>query len=299
MSANKIRVLVLGKTGMLGHMVCKVLARDRRLRVFGTQMNRKGGPGYFNVLEGNAGLRALFSRNGGFDYCINCIGITANRIDARDPASVKRARAINAQFPVQLAGTAAQYGCRVIHISTDGVFQGTRSAYTERSRPDCEDIYGRSKLAGEARAENFLTVRCSIMGPSPVEKGGLWEWFIGLPSGAEARGFVNHLWNGVTTLQFAQLCRQIITGGVFDALRGKSAVFHFAPNKPLTKYRLLLILKRFLKKDSVVTPASQGSGQVRRVLRTRYRSLQKLVRYGNSMETAIRELINYERKAHG
>jgi len=299
LSESKLRVLVLGKTGMLGQMVYRLLRQDRRLRVAGTRMDDKRAAGYFNVLDGPRGFARLIEKTGGCDYCINCIGITANKIDESDAASVKRARAINAEFPGWLAAAASGYGCRVIHISTDGVFRGTKPGYTERSRPDCQDVYGRTKLAGEATADNFLTIRCSILGPSPHEKGGLWEWFAGLPAGARVRGYSNHYWNGVTTLQFARLCREIMVTGAFASLRKKSAVFHFTPNRTVTKYRLLEILRRVLKKKITLIKVRQGNGTVRRILRSRFRSLQKLVRHARPMEDAIRELVHYERNKHG
>lgn len=296
MSVNKIGVLVLGKSGMLGSMVMRLLALDSRLSVIGTQMENKSKQGYFNVLDGPRSLERIFSKYNGFDYCINCIGLTANKIKENDPGSVKMARLINAAFPAQLAKVAKKYNALVIHISTDGVFRGTKASYDEYSLPDCRDIYGKTKLEGEIIADNFLTIRCSIIGPSPYEHAGLWEWFVHLPAKSVVRGFVNHIWNGVTTLQFAQLCRAIISNDCFMALRRKSAIYHFAPNKPLSKFALLKILKDSLRKDVAIKKTIQGKLRLSRILRSRFKGLHSLFPNGVTMRQAINQLLTYERK---
>lgn len=299
MSANKAKVLVLGQSGMLGHMAMRLLKEDRRLSVFGTQMNSRGKSGYFNVLEGKSGLGRIFKKHGGFDYCINCIGLTANNIKENDRSLVRRARLINSVFPGELAKIAKRYNCKVIHISTDGVFRGTKASYDEKSRPDCIDVYGKTKLAGEVIADNFLTIRCSIIGPSPYEHAGLWEWFVDLPAGSCVGGYLNHIWNGVTTLQFSQLCRAIILKDCFSALRSKSSIYHFAPNKPLSKFALLKILKRSLKKDVDIKKTTQGRAKISRILRSRFSGLRRLLPYGLTMRKAINQLLIYEGKKNG
>lgn len=299
MSVNKIKVLVLGQSGMLGHMVMRVLKKNPSLAVFGTQMNNRRKPGYFNVLEGEEWLYQIFKKHSGFDYCINCIGLTNDKINKNDNSSVKKAHLINAIFPKQLAKIAKTYKCKVFHISTDGVFRGTRRSYDEKSKPDCHDIYGRTKLKGEINADNFLNIRCSIIGPSPYEHGGLWEWMASLPAGSSVPGFVNHIWNGVTTLQFSQLCQCIILKNCFSALRSKSSVYHFAPNRPISKFALLKILKDCLKKDVNIKRSIQGTGKLSRILRSRFRILRKLSSYDMTMQQAINQLLTYERKKHG
>jgi len=296
LSANKVKILVLGQSGMLGHMVVRVLEGSTKLEVFSTQISCRNKPGYLNALEGRRGLLRIFKKYGSFDYCINCIGLLNDKISADNPSSVRRTRLVNSLFPKYLAKVAGEYGCKIIHISTDGVFQGTKPAYYEDSHPDCKDVYGRTKLSGEVTADNFLTIRCSIIGPSPYEGGGLWEWFSGLARGAQVKGFTNHIWNGITTLQFGQLCKAIIINDYFSILRSRSAVYHFAPNRPLSKFALLKVLKNSLRKDIKVSKATQGPVKVSRILRSRYRFLRKLLPYGLDMQQAVTQLINYERK---
>ncbi|MGW2016797.1 SDR family oxidoreductase [Streptomyces sp. NPDC001927] len=57
--------------------------------------------------------------------------------------------ATTAEGPVRLALVAARYGCRMVHVSSDAVFSGTRVHYDETSLPDPLTPYGAAKAAAE------------------------------------------------------------------------------------------------------------------------------------------------------
>ncbi|XZF62781.1 MAG: dTDP-4-dehydrorhamnose reductase [Gloeotrichia echinulata DVL01] len=60
------------------------------------------------------------------------------------------AMAINGIAPGVIASEAKKVGAAVIHYSTDYVFDGNQqTAYTEQDQPDPQNIYGKTKLAGE------------------------------------------------------------------------------------------------------------------------------------------------------
>lgn len=232
------RVLVLGNTGMLGHMVEHILAADVRFQVRGV------GRSEFDINQTFPPLFQGGGEGGCPDYIVNCIGITARHIDDADPESVARAIRVNAEFPHAFAAAAAQHGVRVIHMSTDGVFSGTSAEpLNEDATPDATDTYGRTKTLGESAASNVLNVRCSIVGPSPVKHEGLWEWIAAQPDGATIDGYTNHAWHGVTTRQFAEFCKRIIAEDRFNALRAGGPVLHLAPNHPISKHDLLCAIR--------------------------------------------------------
>ena len=288
--ANLKHVLVLGSEGMLGQVVYRLLSRSGKLTVRSTCLEHKSDPCYFNVEEGLSRLYKIFERHGPFDYLINCIGILNSKIDERDPESLRRAILINALFPHDLAVQAQAKGARVIHISTDGVFARDAGVCLEDSPLDCDDVYGKTKSLGEVIAPGFLNLRCSIVGPNSIKKQGLLEWFRNQPSGAEVHGYTDHMWNGVTTLQFARLCRKLIVQDFFDAVRDEAPVHHFCPNQTVSKYELLQLFKAAFRPDITVKPVKGQERPMRRILNTRYNGIRAFFDYGQPMQNAIDEL---------
>ena len=81
------------------------------------------------------------------DYIINCAAFTAvDQAESQQEAAFK----VNAGIPKLLAGIAALHHIRLIHISTDYVYDGTRSVpHTENETLAPASVYAHSKLEGE------------------------------------------------------------------------------------------------------------------------------------------------------
>ncbi len=208
---SNIKVAVLGDTGMLGSMVVKVLSEkpfgdDEGFEVHGFNRN------HFDAAKiSQHDLNILLVD---FDYVINCMGLIRPRC-----TNVEEAIKVNALFPHKLAKV---YGIRVIQIATDCA--------------DDPDIYGMTKKLGEVEADNVINIRCSIIGLGG-NKNNLMEWI--LEQKGEIKGYIDHHWNGVTTLAFANLCRGIMRWEQFN--RAKIS-FDSIPNfttADTTKYELL------------------------------------------------------------
>jgi len=284
------RVLILGGKGMLGQMVERLLSKSDGIDVKHTSRGQESTSFYFNAEEGIDGLHEIVEHHGTFDYFINCIGILKNKIDEKESKSVRRAILVDALFPHDLAVLAQETGTRVIHISTDGVFASNAGVCIEDRSPDCNDVYGKTKSLGEVIAPSFLNIRCSIIGHNLPKKQGLLEWFHNQPPGAEVHGYTNHMWNGVTTLQFAKLCRELILQDFFDVARDEAPIHHFCPNQAISKYDLLQLFKTAFRPDITVKPVADQGKPISRILDTRYNSLRDLFDYGQPMEHAIKEL---------
>ena len=103
-----------------------------------------------------------------FDVLINAAGFT--NVDLCETER-DRAFLINAEAPGVLANVCGDKGAKLIHFSTDYVFDGEqRSPYTEEDEANPISIYGESKLAGEknvlASDDRHLVVRVSwVFGP--------------------------------------------------------------------------------------------------------------------------------------
>jgi dTDP-4-dehydrorhamnose reductase len=293
----KKKVLVLGVTGMLGHMVKRVLAESSDIDVHGTQVFDKNAPFYFDVMSGLGELESICDQLPYYDYFVNCIGILPGKIDEKDPDTIRKAIKINSIFPHELSVLARDRSVKVLHISTDGVFSGEADNYFEDDTHDCRDFYGITKSLGEVFDGHFLNLRCSIIGPSPFLGEGLMEWFLRQPASSVVKGYTNHIWHGISTYQLGNLCLKIIAGDHFEELRRESAVFHFAPNRPLTKYELLCLFRDILDKQVNIDAVTSDDKIYKRVLQTRYRGLKNIFPHDIPAARMVSELALYISKS--
>jgi dTDP-4-dehydrorhamnose reductase len=274
--------------GMLGHALVSALSRGFEVR--GTRRPDRAGAIALDAEEGIEPLRRALAAAGCPVLAINAIGIRADRIREDEPASVRRALEVNARFPHALAMVAEELGVRVIHVSTDGVFAANAGRCFEDTPKSAEDTYGRAKSQGEAASPRVLNVRCSLVGPDAVGGRGLFEWFRRQPRGSRVTGYTDQLWNGVTTAQFAELCRLLAAPEQFDAVRAEAPVHHFCPNRTVTKHELLLLFRGALGADVDIAAETSGAPS-RRELGTRLRSLPSLLGADQPMESAIRRMV--------
>jgi len=129
---------------MLGHMVLDVLSETPGLVVEGTHRSNPSDSLYFDAEIEVTRLEEILRSRGGYQYVINCIGVTKTEINETNSRSVRRAILLNALFPHYLADLVRKTGARAFQISTDGVFEGRAQRYFEDSPRDCTDAYGKT-----------------------------------------------------------------------------------------------------------------------------------------------------------
>ncbi|SRR5579883_169901 len=242
------RMFVLGHRGMLGHVVARYAA-EMGWTVL-TSEARYEGRARDPLIED--------VRASGATAVINCLGLTKQRSDDRAALMMT-----NAVFPVQLAMRldATQY---LVHASTDCVFAGTRGQYRIDDRCDAADAYGLSKALGEgiARVPNVTVLRVSVVGPDQAGGRGLLAWFLRQPRDRPIPGYVNHRWNGVTTLEWAT----IAVGYAAAFAAGWPVPRLTQPGTESgSKFDLLCAFRDALARDRCVA-ATQGSEAVDRTL---------------------------------
>jgi dTDP-4-dehydrorhamnose reductase len=290
-----MKVLVLGISGMLGSMVFDYFSKHTDCEVYGTVRTEdyvKNNVFLFDAHNIGQLERETFT-NLSFDYLINCIGITKPFSRDDDPEGVKRAIAINSRFPWELAEYTKERGIKVIQIGTDCVFSGNKGLYDEEDPHDPLDVYGKSKSLGEVFDGSALIIRNSIIGPEVKEqKYFLLEWFLNQPKGGTIGGFEHHTWNGVTTLQFAELCTNIISKDIYDDLLEMSHVHHYIPNNVVTKYELMNIFNEVFERDLIINKINKPAEKVDRTLSSKYELLASISEKLD-MSTAIRRLKHY------
>lgn len=134
-----MKIVIIGANGQLGSDCCKVLAQDHN--AVGCDVPRIDIGNKDNVDEYLTSMQP--------DVIINCAAYTA--VDACE-SELQLAWKVNAEGPKNIAQAAARLDARLIHISTDYVFDGKRPApepYIETDQPNPLSQYGKSKLAGE------------------------------------------------------------------------------------------------------------------------------------------------------
>jgi dTDP-4-dehydrorhamnose reductase len=153
---------------------------------------------------------------------VNCVGIIKQRPAAKDAlASIT----INSLLPFRLAAKLDEWGGRLVHVSTDCVFDGSRGSYSELDRPDAADLYGRTKALGEVVSPNAVTLRTSIIGRELRAHRSLLDWFLS-QNGGKVSGYRNAWWSGVTTNHLAELIVTLISeypalSGLFQVSSGR------------------------------------------------------------------------------
>jgi dTDP-4-dehydrorhamnose reductase len=170
---------------------------------------------------------------------INCIGLPP-----RTPP--EDLLAVNAVFPRRLAAQCAARGARLIHVSTNGVFAGNSGGYTELAVPDATDAYGISKLLGEP--PQCMVLRTSIIGYEGPGGRYLLAWALG-QHGQAIPGFVNHRWNGVTTVALARGVIRILADDLYDP-----GVFHLHASDSVSKYELLDTIREVFGVQLTIVP---------------------------------------------
>jgi dTDP-4-dehydrorhamnose reductase len=268
MSASAPRVLILGGTGMLGHVVAVTMSEtfDVHATVRSSSSPRAARvSGTLHELEAmDSGAVGPLVRELRPSIVVNCLGIVKQRREAEQPLP---AITVNALLPHVVAEACASVGARLIHISTDCVFSGQLphpGRYTEDDLPDPVDLYGRSKLLGEVHADGALTLRTSIIGWELDGASGLLEWAVS-QRGQEVRGFANAWFSGLTTRTLARVIVELV-----DEHPDLSGLYHVAAD-PISKLDLVTALNAALGLD--LTIARVEEPRLNRVLdATRFRT---------------------------
>lgn len=251
-NSTKASVLVLGASGMLGHAVLRIFAAAERYRTFGTVRSRDSiqllpPQVRESVISGvdADNMDSLASILGRLrpTVVINCIGVVKQLAYADEPLT---AIPINALLPHRLAALCQVAGARLVHISTDCVFSGTKGMYREEDVPDALDLYGRSKHLGEVDYPHAVTLRTSIIGSELANPHGLVGWF--LSQTASVRGFVNAVFSGLPTVELARVILDYVLPR--QELRG---VYHVSA-EAISKYQLLRLVATEYGKEIDLIP---------------------------------------------
>jgi dTDP-4-dehydrorhamnose reductase len=247
------KILILGGTGMLGHVLLRYLSTKPEYDVYATARNLYGISNCFpekvkakircdvdadnfdTIIRGLAAIQP--------HIVINCIGLIKQNPIANDPLS---AITINAQLPHRLSLICNTAGVRLVHISTDCVFNGQKGSYKEEDVSDAQDIYGRTKYLGEIDYPHCVTLRTSIIGHELKSKLGLIEWFLAQKN--SARGYTRAIYSGFPTIELAEIIGKYVLPN--DNIQG---IYHVS-SRPISKYDLLKMVAKKYNKSIKIEP---------------------------------------------
>jgi len=278
-----MRLLILGGAGMLGHKLVQTFRGDfetwTTLRGAFHEYERFGIFDRERTIDGIdvTGDLEPVMRRARPDVIVNCVGIIKQLAAARDPIP---SITINSLLPHQLQRLAVSAGARLIHFSTDCVFDGAKGMYTESDSSDAKDLYGRTKFLGETSGAGALTIRTSIIGRELQSASGLVEWFLA-SRGGRVKGWRRAIYTGFTTNVMARIVRDLITN--YSNLDGTIQV----SSDPIDKYALLLLVRDAFHADVEVAP-DDAVAIDRSLDSTRFRQLTGFT--PPSWETMIEEM---------
>jgi dTDP-4-dehydrorhamnose reductase len=237
-----MKVLVFGASGMIGSAMFRVLSAKGGWQVWGTLRSNEA-KRFFSIdqqdklvagidVEKHDTLVRMCARVKP-DVVVNCVGLTKHHKEAEDP---QLALPLNALLPHHMADLCAVAGARLIHVSTDCVFAGTKGNYAEGDAPDAGDVYGKSKHLGEVDYPHAITLRTSTIGHELQSGYGLLEWF--LAQQGSCKGFNRAIFSGLPNTEFARVVRDVVIPRA--DLHG---LYHVGAD-PIGKYELLKLIAR-------------------------------------------------------
>ena len=241
------KVLILGATGLLGHVLLKTV-HNFGFNAFGTYRSHQD----LQLFSASIHEQLIYA-NDLLDYeeltnilvackptvVINCLSLS-NPL-GQDYDTLLRLYSI---FPRLLFNLCKSINARYIHISSDGVFSGNKGNYTEEDYTDADDKYGICKILGEIDSVNSLTIRTSIIGPSLKGDSGLMDWFFN--QSESCFGYSNYIFSALTTFELSKIISELIIPD-----RSISGIYHIGSNR-ISKLDLLRLLSHYGQKKITI-----------------------------------------------
>jgi len=258
-SVGVTRLLITGASGLLGLNFAMQAAGDSRYVVTGVVNHNELAGVPFRVVQADLArpqaVAELLERTHP-DVVIHCAAL-ANLEDCE--AQPELAWRLNGVVPGELAAAAAQAGVRLVHISTDAVFDGQRGNYREEDTPNPLGVYARSKLAGEeavARANpQAIIARVNFYGWSLNGTRSLAEFFYrNLSAGKNVKGFTDIFFCPLLVNHLASLLLRMVE-------RDLQGLYHVVSAEHLSKYEFGCRIARLFDLDErLITPSSWKVG---------------------------------------
>lgn len=254
-----MRLVVLGASGLLGREVVRAaVRRGHGVLALGGSRLPAAPPGVETGLLAPGDLAALerLMLDRFPDAVVNAAALSDVGACERDPEGARRA---NVELPERTAQLAHHVGARLVHVSTDMVFDGRQGPYRSTDTPGPLNAYARSKLEGEAAVmaagrHGACVVRSTpILGNTPAgDRTPHERLFLEWREGRVSRLFAEEVRQPVSAPNLAAACVELAER---DSLSG---IFHWGGRDAVTRLELgERIARRFgLDPAGLVVPVS-------------------------------------------
>jgi dTDP-4-dehydrorhamnose reductase len=248
-----MRLLITGSSGLLGLNLALDAVRSHH--VIGVDRNTLNSVPFelcnADLLDPDAVYRVIAQSKP--DAVIHCAALAD--IDTCE-AKPDLAYQLNADLPARLADACARRNIRLIHISTDAVFDGqTDGVYNEGDLPNPQGVYAQTKLEGERSVlqvnPKAIVARVNFYGWSLSGKRSLSEFFIhNLNAGKTVNGFTDVLFCPMLVNHLGEVLLAMLERG----LRG---LYHVVGPQAMSKYQFgIEIARKFGLKENLISPQS-------------------------------------------
>lgn len=242
-------ILVTGASGFLGaNLIFSAVDSGRAV----TAASRSHGvdvPGVRSVVADliTPGSAAELLESVKPDWVVNCAALANVDACEADPAAATRA---NVDLPRAIASACGESGARLLHISTDSVFDGARGSYKESDEPRPLNRYAASKLEGERAVLDTLpgavVLRTNFIGVGPLPGLGLADWIVGrLEQGERVKGFADVIFSPLLTTTLAEIIFAVVDAGL-------EGLFHASARDACSKLDLANMLAGELGLDGTL-----------------------------------------------
>jgi dTDP-4-dehydrorhamnose reductase len=256
-----MKIIVTGASGFLGREVC--FAALRR----GHEVLALGGA-RAPVVPGAAQSRA-------FDLCaeaaleslvleefphavVHCAALPTIETCLADPA---RAKALNTEVPKKLAQLCFHLGAKLVHLSTDTVFDGVAGGYQPTDQPRPLNLYGETKAAAEVEVLRFGREHAAVLRTSPIignsatgDRGLHERLFVAWREGKPTPLFTDEVRQPVEVSNLADVTIELCERG------NLSGLYHWAGTEAMSRHEIgLRIARHFgLEAATLIRPIARA-----------------------------------------
>jgi dTDP-4-dehydrorhamnose reductase len=261
-----MRILITGASGLLGINLALEYALEHK--VFGTvhthplALEHLPKTRQFHSLEVDLleqGMLESIIEQAQPDWVIHCAALANLEACEDDPALAMH---LNAELPGRLAHLVRQAGVRMVHVSTDAVFDGQRGGYIETDAPNPLSSYAKSKLAGELAVReadpSAFIARVNLFGWSISGRRSLAEFFFNnLKETRQVLGFTDVFFCPLLVNDLAEVLMKTMN-------KRLSGIYHLVSSEFTSKYEFGVRLAEKFKLDKrLVEPVSVRAGGLR------------------------------------